>query len=148
MLNTVWEANVKNPEQTLGKFIDRQSTAYIGSLDPDGFPNIKAMLAPRQREGLRVFYFTTNASSLRVRQYRHNPQSCVYFCDRRFFRGVMFRGVMEVLEDLENKSMIWREGDTLYYPLGLLDPDYCVLRFTVVSGRFYSKFRSEDFALA
>ena len=148
MLNTVWEANVKNPEQTLGKFIDRQSTAYIGSLDADGFPNIKAMLAPRQREGLRVFYFTTNASSLRVRQYRHNPLSCVYFCDRRFFRGVMFRGVMEVLEDLENKSMIWREGDTLYYPLGLLDPDYCVLRFTVVSGRFYSKFRSEDFALA
>ena len=49
---------MKNPEQTLGKFIDRQSTAFIGSLDADGFPNIKAMLAPRQREGLRVFYFT------------------------------------------------------------------------------------------
>ena len=65
MFNPVWEANVKNPEQTLGKFIDRQSTAFIGSLDADGFPNIKAMLAPRQREGLRVFYFTTNASSLR-----------------------------------------------------------------------------------
>lgn len=139
---------MKNPEQTLGKFIDRQSTAFIGSLDADGFPNIKAMLAPRQREGLRVFYFTTNTSSLRVRQYRHNPQACVYFCDRRFFRGVMFRGGMEVLEDLESKSAIWREGDTLYYPLGLLDPDYCVLRFTAESGRFYSKFRSEDFALA
>ena len=139
---------MKNPEQTLGKFIDRQSTAFIGSLDADGFPNIKAMLAPRQREGLRVFYFTNNASSLRVRQYRHNPQACVYFCDRRFFRGVMFRGGMEVLEDLESKSAIWREGDTLYYPLGLLDPDYCVLRFTAESGRFYSKFRSEDFALA
>lgn len=138
---------MKNPEQTLGKFIDRQSTAFIGSLDADGFPNIKAMLAPRQREGLRVFYFTTNTSSLRVRQYRHNPQACVYFCDRRFFRGVMFRGGMEVLEDLESKSAIWREGDTLYYPLGLLDPDYCVLRFTAESGRFYSKFRSEDFAL-
>ena len=148
MFNPVWEANVKNPEQTLGKFIDRQSTAFIGSLDADGFPNIKAMLAPRQREGLRVFYFTTNASSLRVRQYRHNPQACVYFCDRRFFRGVMFRGGMEVLEDMESKSAIWREGDTLYYLLGLLDPDYCVLRFTAESGRFYSKFRSEDFALA
>ena len=51
-------------------------------------------------------------------------------------------------KDLESKSAIWREGDTLYYPLGLLDPDYCVLRFTAESGRFYSKFRSEDFALA
>ena len=139
---------MKDAEKTVGTMLDKQSVAWIGSVSPDGFPNIKAMLAPRQREGLRVFYFTTNASSLRVRQYRHNPQACVYFCDRRFFRGVMFRGGMEVLEDLESKSAIWREGDTLYYPLGLLDPDYCVLRFTAESGRFYSKFRSEDFALA
>ena len=69
---------MKNPEQTLGKLIDRQSTAFIGSLDADGFPNVKAMLAPRLREGLRVFYFTTNLSSLRVRQYRHDPRAGVF----------------------------------------------------------------------
>ena len=36
------------------------------------------------------------------------------------------KGTMEVLEDSESKEMIWREGDTMYYPGGVTDPDYCV----------------------
>ena len=30
---------------------------------------------------------------------------------------------------------------------GVTDPDYCVLKFTAVSGRFYSNFKSEDFVV-
>ena len=49
------------------------------------------MLPPRRREGIRTFYFTTNTSSMRVRHYRAHPQACLYFMDRRFFRGVMLK---------------------------------------------------------
>lgn len=45
----------------------------------------------------------------------------------------------------DSKEMIWRDGDTMYYPLGITDPDYCVLKFTAHSGRFYSNFKSENF---
>lgn len=138
---------MRDPEQTIGNLIDKQGVAFIGSVDESGFPNIKAMLPPRKREGIRQIYFTTNTSSMRVSQYRRDPKSCVYFCDRRFFRGVMLRGTMEVLEDSDSKEMIWQEGDTMYYPLGVTDPDYCVLRFTAVDGRFYSNFKSEDFEI-
>jgi general stress protein 26 len=108
---------------------------------------MKAMLAPRKREGIRTFYFTTNTSSRRVGQYRADPKACIYFCDRRFFRGVMLKGTMEVLEDSESKEMIWQPGDTMYYSLGVTDPDYCVLKFTAQSGRYYSNFKSEDFEI-
>lgn len=57
----------------------------------------------------------------------------------------MLLGSMEVLEDRIYKEMIWREGDTMYYPEGVTDPDYCVLRFTATQGRFYSNFNSENF---
>lgn len=138
---------MRDPEQTIGNLIDKQGVAFIGSVDESGFPNIKAMLSPRKRVGIRQIYFTTNTSSMRVSQYRRDPKACVYFCDRRFFRGVMLRGTMEVLEDSDSKEMIWQEGDTMYYPLGVTDPDYCVLRFTAVDGRFYSNFKSEDFEI-
>ena len=138
---------MRDPEQTIGNLIDKQGVAFIGSVDESGFPNIKAMLPPRKREGIRQIYFTTNTSSMRVSQYRRDPKACVYFCDRRFFRGVMLRGTMEVLEDSDSKEMIWQEGDIMYYPLGVTDPDYCVLRFTAVDGRFYSNFKSEDFEI-
>lgn len=133
--------------KTIGSLIDRQSAAFISSVDTEGFPNTKAMLAPRKREGLKYFYFTTNTSSMRVRQYRNSPKACIYFCDRRFYRGVMLKGMMEVLEDAASKEMIWLEGDTMYYPGGVTDPDYCVLRFTAQKGRCYSGMKNEDFVV-
>lgn len=136
---------MRNPEQTIGNLIDKQSIAYISSIDEQGFPNMKAMLAPRKREGIRHFYFTTNTPSMRVRQYRENPKASIYFCDKRFYRGVMLIGTMEILEDPDSKEMIWMEGDTMYYPLGVTDPDYCVLHFTAQSGRYYSNFSSQSF---
>ncbi|HVI41769.1 MAG TPA: pyridoxamine 5'-phosphate oxidase family protein [Anaerovoracaceae bacterium] len=138
---------MRDAEKTIANIIEKQTTAFISSVDSDGFPNIKAMLAPRKREGIRTFYFTTNTSSQRVGQYRDDPKACIYFCDRRFFRGIMLKGTMEVLEDSESKEMIWQPGDTMYYPLGVTDPDYCVLKFTAQSGRYYSNFKSEDFMI-
>lgn len=54
---------------------------------------------------------------------------------------------MEVLEDAWAKELIWLDGDETYYPLGVTDPDYCVLRFTAERGRYYQNFSSEDFAV-
>jgi len=132
---------------TIENLIDHQSTAYIASIDADGFPNMKAMLAPRKRDGLKHFWFTTNTSSMRVAQYRKNPKASVYFCDQRYFRGVMLKGRMEVLEDPATKQQIWREGDAQYYPGGVTDPDYCVLKFTAATARAYSNFKSENITI-
>ena len=71
----------------------------------------------------------------------------VYFVDKRFFRGVSLIGTVEVLETVEAKERIWQEGDTMYYKEGVTDPDYCVLKFTAVKGRYYSNFKSEDFEI-
>lgn len=136
---------LRDPEKTIGNLIDKQKTSFIASVSPEGYPNLKAMLAPRKREGIRVFYFSTNTSSMRVAQYREDPKAAIYFYDKRFFRGVMLEGTMEVLEDQASKDSIWRFGDTMYYPKGVTDPDYCVLRFTAHSGRYYANFKSETF---
>ncbi len=136
---------MRDSVKTIGGIIDKSGTAMIGSVDGEGFPNMKAMLPPRKREGISEFYFTTNTSSMRVKQYLENPKACIYFYDKRFYRGVMLKGTMEVLTDSKSKEEIWREGDEIYYPLGVTDSDYCVLKFTAQSGRYYSNFRSEDF---
>jgi len=136
-----------NPEQSIGNLIDKQGVSFIASIDENGFPNMKAMLPPRKREGIREFWFTTNTSSRRVAQYRANPNAAIYFCDKRYFRGVQLIGTMEVMTDAATKEMIWQDGDTMYYPGGVTDPDYCVLKFTATKGRYYANFHSEDFEL-
>ncbi|WP_100307479.1 pyridoxamine 5'-phosphate oxidase family protein [Lacrimispora celerecrescens] len=138
---------MRDSEKTIGNLIGKQGISFISSLDDEGFPNTKAMLPPRKRDGIKTFYFTTNTSSMRVKQFRSNPKACIYFCDKRFFRGVMLKGIMEVLEDTASKEMIWQEGDTIYYPKGVTDPDYCVLKFTAQTGRYYANFSSENFMI-
>ena len=41
---------MRDAEKTVGTMIDKQKTAFIGSIDSEGFPNIKAMLQPRKRQ--------------------------------------------------------------------------------------------------
>jgi len=125
--------------------IERSGKAIIGSIDSDGYPNIKAMLKPREHDGVKTFYFTTNTSSMRVAQYRKNPKASIYFYDERFFKGVMLKGKMSVLTDAATKKRIWQDGDEMYYPKGVTDPDYCVLKFSAQSGRLYQNFGSQDF---
>lgn len=136
---------MRNPEQTIGKLADKANLTFISYVDDDGYPITKAMLKPREREGIKIFWFSTNTSSNKVKFFRKNAKASIYFVDKRFFRGVSLRGTMEVLETAEAKERIWRKGDTMYYKEGVTDPDYCVLKFTAVGGRYYSNFKSEDF---
>ena len=46
---------MKEVEKTIGKLIDHQKIAFIGSVDVDGYPNMKAMLTPRNVRGYAPF---------------------------------------------------------------------------------------------
>ena len=134
-------------KELIGKMADTLPVSFISSVDEEGYPCTKAMLSPRVREGIKVFYFTTNTFSLRVAHYKANPKASIYFCDAEGFKGMMLRGTMEVLTDAASKEMIWRDGDTEYYPGGVTDPNYCVLKFTATDGRFYSDYYPRSFVI-
>lgn len=132
------------------KFIDRQGISFICSVDGENYPNVRAMLKPRKRIGLKTFYFSTNTSSAKVQQYRDNPKASIYFYHKGLIKyvGLMFKGTMEVLTDQETKNLIWRPGDIIYYKKGMTDPDYCVLKFTATSATYYCDLKTEKINLA
>lgn len=136
---------MRNPEETIGKMIDKSSMSFISYIDAEGFPVTKAMLKPRERNGIKEIWFSTNTSSNKVKCFLKNNKASVYFVDKRYFRGVSLVGTVEVLETAEAKERIWQVGDKMYYKKGVTDPDYCVLKFTAEKGRYYSNFKSEDF---
>jgi len=126
--------------------IDGAATVYVASIDDEGVPNVKAMF-PCPRDGYGVHYFSTNVSSRRCTQFMANPTASLYFCDPQQINGLLLRGAMEVLTDPETKARFWNEGDELYYPGGVTDPDYCIYRFTARDGRYYHGFQSVDFEI-
>ena len=114
-------------KQHIIEFIQKQKTIFIGSVDEEGFPNIKAMFTPRKIEG-NCFYFSTNTSSMRTQQFIRNPKASIYSYNRgRFkFEGIMLTGTMEVLQDDEIKREIWCTGDTMYYKQGVTIEIYSI----------------------
>lgn len=127
-------------------FIAEQKTAFIASVDGQGYPVIRAMLAPRKIDGNGI-YFSTNTSSNKIKQFSANGKACVYFYKRgRFkYQGLSIIGEMQICTDQPTKDMIWKFGDSLFYKQGVTDPDYCVLKFTCKSAEYYCDFKIEKF---
>jgi len=47
---------MRDAEKTVGNMIDKEKTIFVGSVDAEGLPNIKAMLQTRKREGIKHIY--------------------------------------------------------------------------------------------
>jgi general stress protein 26 len=125
---------------------DRSTIAMLGTNGDDGYPNIKAMIK-METEGLKTVWFSTNTSSKRVVQLARDPKACVYFVDFEQWRGLMLVGRVEILQDPESRQRLWRPGCEKYYPLGVTDPDYSVLRFTSEWGNYYHALSNVTFEL-
>lgn len=72
------------------------NVAYVGSVNGEGFPQIKGMLV-LESESMKVQYFSTNTGSRRVAQFRANPKACVYYVDdtKNKYKGALFTGTIE-----------------------------------------------------
>lgn len=144
---------VQTIKQICLTLMETGDAAYFSTIDPSGFPDTRAMLNlrnPKQYPTLVQFfsqhqddllvYFSTNTSSEKVRQITANSAASVYFCKSKKFQGVMLSGSVEVVSDVDIKHALWQDGWTRYYPGGVEDPDYAVLRLTpeIVKGWYKS----------
>ena len=134
--------------------------AYVTTIDPDGFPQTRAMFNLRRKEqfpGLtRLFknhqgdffvYLTTNTSSPKISHIKKNPKVSIYYCKPSEFRGLMLSGEMETVTDRVEKERVWQKGWEMYYPGGVHDPDHTVLRLRPMTAKYYHQLNSFHFDL-
>ncbi len=140
--------------------IEKAEAAILTTIDFDGYPSTRAMLNlhnPSLFPGLVKFFegindeltvfFTTNTSSHKISHIRRNQKTSVYYCLPKEWRGLMLAGNIETVDDREIKKALWIDGWEKYYPTGVNDPDYTILRFVpdFVKGYHSLTFYSIDF---
>lgn len=123
-------------KNNINLLVENSLNAIVGSVDENGYPNAKAMFISK-REGIHTFWFSTNVSSNRIKQWSHCPKASLYLCNYAEIRGLLLLGEVEIFMDNETKQAFWREGDEQYYSLGPTDPDYCMIRFTAKEGNYW-----------
>jgi general stress protein 26 len=124
--------------------VEETVAIVVSSIDDHGYPNSKAMFKT-EHDGLKTFLFSTNTSSTRVQQFLINSKGSLYFKGQN--KGLMLIGEMEVCMDQASREMLWFEGAEKYYPLGVNDPDYCVLKFTARKGNYYYNLNKHVFEI-
>jgi general stress protein 26 len=120
------------------ELVEASLIASVGTLDETGAPRVVAMIVA-EKEGLRRLWFSTNTSSEHVAQLERDSRASVYFAQwvESPWRGLTLGGRMEILRDRASRERLWEDGCERYYPKGVDDPDYAVLRFTAEWGKFY-----------
>jgi len=115
--------------------------AFLGTINKDGYPNIRAMnnlrnaeqysrlipLFEKQKEDFMIL-FSTNTSSEKVSHIRKNPKVSVYYKKPGKWQGVTLIGEVEIVKDPNVILSIWDDTWKKFYPLGYNDPDHTVLR--------------------
>ena len=111
------------------------------TVDGTGYPQTRAMFNLRNKERfpslMHIFeehredfmiFFGTNTSSPKLLDVKRNPAASVYYCIPEKSMGAMFGGDLQIVEDTGLKRSLWQEGWERYYPEGVKDPDYTILR--------------------
>ena len=129
------EADVRKAAEEL---VEGSLIAQVATLDTDGSPRVVSMIAA-EKEGLRRIWFSTNTSSEHVALLERDPRASVCFSQwaSEPWRGLTLGGRMDVLRNHASRERLWEEGCERFYPKGVDDPDYTVLRFTAEWGKFY-----------
>ena len=126
--------------------VERSKICLLGTNGPDGFPAINAMLNLRH-EGLKTIWLSTNTSSKHVARLRQDERACLYYVDETHFQGLLLAGTVELCRDEASRKLLWTDGAEVYYPKGVDDPDYTVLRFTARRGNWYFGLANTDFVI-
>jgi len=125
----------------------------LGTVGPDGAPEVKAMMKMRN-DALRRFWFCSNTSARRTDVLRRDARACLYAYEFAadaggitVCRGVMFSGVAELSWDDDLRRSFWQDFMTMYYPQGPLDPDFVLVQFTAEHGNYYEGLKNKDFSI-
>ncbi|MFX1463671.1 MAG: pyridoxamine 5'-phosphate oxidase family protein [Promethearchaeota archaeon] len=138
--------------------METSKAAYLTTIDSEGYPITRAMFNLRNKEKFPEFfgffngldnefeiYISTNTASSKTGHIKKNPKICVYYCNPEDFKGVMFGGEVEIIDDMNIKKKLWLDWWTRYYPEGLEDPDYTLLRLKPNVAQFYYRLQKVQF---
>ena len=105
----------------------------LSLIDQDGYPTTST-LSISKAEGIRQITFGSSLDSNKAKRAKANSRASVCIFDDNYegdaYYNITLVGDIEVVTDPEMKKETWYPGLEEYFPQGVNDPNYCVLKFT------------------
>ena len=138
----------KDVSQALKKLIAEQDFICFSTINPEGMPEARAMinlanpkLFPKVQgyfaDESFLAYFSTHTASEKMKHLARQSRSSVYYYNTKI-EGLSLFGETSVVTDKMIKKDFWQDNWTMYYPEGVEDATYTLLRFTPASYKYYN----------
>lgn len=126
--------------------IDRTKSLIISAINEEGTPIIKGVTKVGNDE-LSALYFCTSAESIFYKYYIQNPKTSVYLfdddpntpypsADEKYY-SVSLIGKMSTVTERETKQRFLSDYLAAFFPDGIDDKNYNLIRFSIESGKYY-----------
>ena len=102
-------------------------TAMLASVTEDGYPRPVPM-GKIKADGISQIWFSTGTFSDKTIQFQLNPKAGV--CFMKGGDSIVLTGKVEIVSDMEIKKALWSDWMFAHFPGGVIDPSYCILKFT------------------
>ena len=102
-------------------------TAMLASVTEDGYPRPVPM-GKIKADGISQIWFSTGTFSDKTIQFQLNPKAGVCFMEGG--DSIVLTGKVEIVSDMEIKKALWSDWMFAHFPGGVIDPSYCILKFT------------------
>ena len=123
---------MKIEEKAIGILTNSQIIT-IASIDDNGFPRPVPM-AKLKNVG-NIIYFSTGTSSAKTKHFEKNPKAGISILEGG--DSIVYTGNIEIVNDIEIKKALWGDWMLPHFPLGVEDPEYCVMKFTPKSSTLW-----------
>ena len=104
----------------------KAEVAILSSIDEDGYPRTASM-SNLKTEGVKAVWFSTGTSSHKTKNFKRNPKASVCYCLDG--NNITLNGDVTIIEDMDIKKQLWVDWFIKHFPLGVNDPNYCVMKF-------------------
>ncbi|MFX1297389.1 MAG: pyridoxamine 5'-phosphate oxidase family protein [Promethearchaeota archaeon] len=130
----------KDLKEFILDLITRIKGAFLITIDEEGLPYIRSIENLRNLDKFppssKVFidkldnflvYISTNTSSEKVKDIINNANVALYYYRPKKYKDVIIRGCTEITDILKIKKKIWMNRMKIYYPKGVVEPDFTLL---------------------
>lgn len=98
----------------------------LTSICEDGYPRTVSM-ANIKSESVSTVWFATGLNSNKVKHFIRDPRASV--CYNVDGHNITLIGEVHVVDNAEIKRELWLDWFIDHFPLGIEDPNYCILKF-------------------
>lgn len=115
------------------KIVAEAQVVTIASIDENGYP--RPVPVVMLKGGMEAIYFSTGSSSAKTAHFKANPKAGLSIVQGG--DSVVFTGNIEIINDLDLKRSFWGDWMKPHFPMGVEDPEYCLMKFVPKSNALW-----------